>query len=69
MISWKSELSPLERAQVASYLLGFEGTTPADPKAAEGDIWVDPDAPKTDAIIEGAETVVDSTSVDIGMND
>lgn len=68
MISWKSELSPLQRAQVSSYLLGFEGTTPADPKAAEGDIWINPDAPETDANIEGAESVVDSTAVDISMN-
>ena len=45
MVPWKTELSPLERAQVASYLLGFEGTTPAEPKAAEGDIWTDPDTP------------------------
>lgn len=68
MISWKSELSPLERAQVASYVLGFEGTTPADPKPAEGEIWIDPDAPKTETSIEGAESVVDSTAVDITMN-
>ena len=30
-------------AQVSSYLLTFEGTTPANPKAAEGDVWVDND--------------------------
>jgi len=41
MISWKQDLSPLEIAQVGSYLLGFQGTTPAEPKAAEGEIWVD----------------------------
>ena len=45
MISWKSDLKPLEMAQVASYVLTFEGTTPAEPKEAEGAIWVDPDAP------------------------
>ena len=33
-------------AQVASYVLGFEGTTPAEPKDPEGDIWIDPEAPK-----------------------
>ena len=44
MVAWKSELKPLEMAQVSSYLLDFEGTTPAEPKAAEGDVWVDPDA-------------------------
>ena len=68
MVPWKTELSPLERAQVASYLLVFEGTTPAEPKAPEGDIWIDPDTPKTETIIEGAESVVDSTLVDISMN-
>ena len=41
MISWKSELSPLEIAQVGSYILGFQGTTPAEPKAPEGEIWID----------------------------
>lgn len=41
MVSWKSELKANEIAQVASYLLGFQGTTPAAPKAAEGDIWVE----------------------------
>ena len=45
MISWKATLKPLEMAQVASYLLKFEGTTPANPKAPEGDIWIDPDKP------------------------
>ncbi|MDC1505378.1 MAG: cbb3-type cytochrome c oxidase N-terminal domain-containing protein [Winogradskyella sp.] len=48
MVAWKSELKPLEMAQVASYVLQFQGTTPAEPKAAEGDIWVEEGA-KTDA--------------------
>ena len=39
MISWKNELKPLEMAQVASYVLQFQGTTPAKPKDAEGDVW------------------------------
>jgi cytochrome c oxidase cbb3-type subunit 3 len=41
MISWKSELKPAQMAQVASYVLSLQGTTPAEPKAAEGEIWVD----------------------------
>jgi cytochrome c oxidase cbb3-type subunit 3 len=41
MIAWKQQLKPLEIAQVASYVLSLQGTTPANPKAAEGDIWVD----------------------------
>jgi len=64
MISWKATLKPLEMAQVASYLLEFEGTTPANPKAPEGDIWIDPDKPTNNsAQPETNETVTDSTSV------
>jgi cytochrome c oxidase cbb3-type subunit 3 len=59
MIAWKQTLKPVEMAQVASYLLTFQGTTPANPKAAEGEIWLDENAP--------AEKVSDSTSV--VMND
>jgi cytochrome c oxidase cbb3-type subunit 3 len=39
MIAWKQSLKPSEIAQVSSYLLQFQGTTPAEPKAAEGDVW------------------------------
>ncbi len=41
MIPWKAQLKPSQIAKVASYVLTFEGTTPANPKAPEGDIWVD----------------------------
>lgn len=44
MVAWKQTLKPAEMAQVASYLLTFQGTTPANPKAAEGEIWVDENA-------------------------
>ncbi|MBT8263533.1 MAG: c-type cytochrome [Bacteroidia bacterium] len=65
MVSWKSELKPAEMAQVASYLLTFQGTTPAEPKDPEGEIWVDPDVtPPADEVIE---VVVDSTAAEIGM--
>jgi len=41
MIAWsKNGLKPSEIAQVASYVLQFQGTTPAEPKAPEGDKWV-----------------------------
>lgn len=38
MISWKSTIPALELQQVASYVISLQGTTPANPKAAEGDI-------------------------------
>ncbi|WP_350284846.1 cbb3-type cytochrome c oxidase N-terminal domain-containing protein [uncultured Croceitalea sp.] len=65
MVAWKQSLKPLEMAQVASYVLQFEGTTPANPKAAEGDVWVNPDAPKAEESEETApvEQVSDSTTV------
>ena len=44
MIAWKQQLKPLEMAQVSSYVLTFEGTTPANPKEPEGDVWVDKNA-------------------------
>ncbi|MEO8774136.1 MAG: cytochrome C oxidase subunit III, partial [Gelidibacter sp.] len=44
MIAWKAMLKPVEMAQVSSYLMTFEGTTPANPKEPEGDIWTDQSA-------------------------
>lgn len=67
MIPWKNELKPLEMAQVASYLLTFQGTTPAEPKEAEGEIWVDPDK-KIEAAQKINEAVTDSTTTVIELN-
>jgi cytochrome c oxidase cbb3-type subunit 3 len=58
MISWKSQLKPLEMAQVASYVLTFQGTTPANPKAPEGDIW---ESESTKTVTEMTEPNTDST--------
>ena len=68
MIAWKVMLKPAEMAQVSSYVLQFQGTTPAEPKAPEGDLWVNPDAEvpaeinevATDSISEATNTVIDS---------
>ena len=62
MIPWKTQLKPLEMAQVASYVLTFEDTTPANPKPAEGDIWVDKNTETT------AETVSDSDTAETLTN-
>ncbi len=56
MVAWKANLKPLEMAQVASYVLQFEGTTPANPKAAEGDIWVDESAATEETTDDNVET-------------
>lgn len=39
MIAWKSDLKPSEIAQVASYIMTLHGTTPAEPKDPEGDLY------------------------------
>ena len=63
MVAWKNSLKPVEMAQVASYILQFQGTTAANPKAPEGEIWVDPDAPTTPAEEAPSEQVKDSLTV------
>jgi cytochrome c oxidase cbb3-type subunit 3 len=38
MIAWESTLSLIERQQLSSYIISMQGTSPANPKAPEGDI-------------------------------
>lgn len=38
MIAFESSVSLLERQQLASYIISMQGTSPANPKAPEGDI-------------------------------
>jgi cytochrome c oxidase cbb3-type subunit 3 len=59
MISWKQSFKPSELAQVASYVLSLQGTTPANPKAAEGEIWIDE---TIETPVESAVTEIDSVS-------
>lgn len=39
MVAWKKTLKPIDVQKVASYVLSLQGTTPAKPKAAEGDLY------------------------------
>lgn len=66
MVAWKQSFKPAEIAQVSSYVISLGGTTPANPKAPEGDIWVDPNAPEPAQATpdtQPAEQVSDSTDV------
>jgi cytochrome c oxidase cbb3-type subunit III len=47
MIAWKGTLKPKEIQHVASYVLSLQGSNPKDPKAPDGEIWVDENASKT----------------------
>jgi cytochrome c oxidase cbb3-type subunit 3 len=66
MIAWKQSYKPSEIQQIASYVLTLQGTTPAEPKDPEGEIWVEE---TTEAPAEvPAETnvqVSDSTTVEM----
>jgi cytochrome c oxidase cbb3-type subunit 3 len=60
MIAWsKSGMKPKDIQLVSSYVLSLKGTNPPNPKAPEGEVWVDENAPKTDAVAP----VADSTAV------
>lgn len=65
MVAWKNDLKPIEMAQVASYVLSFQGTTPAEPKGPEGEIWKDPNL---ENVKETNEIVIDSTAASITVN-
>lgn len=39
MIPWKDQLNPADMQKVASYILTLQGTTPASPKEAQGDLY------------------------------
>ncbi len=42
MIAWKASLKPKEIQQVSSYIISLKGSNPPDPKAPEGEVWVEP---------------------------
>jgi cytochrome c oxidase cbb3-type subunit 3 len=62
MIAWKGTLKPKEIQAVASYIISLKGSNPKDPKAPDGEIWVDGDASKTTPVTASA---TDSTQVKI----
>lgn len=39
MVAWKGTLTSFEIQAVASYVMSLHGSTPADAKTAEGDLW------------------------------
>jgi len=59
MIAWKGTLKPKEIQAVASYVISLSGSNPKDPKAPDGEVWVDKDAAKSTTI--PAPKAVDST--------
>lgn len=70
MVAWKQILKPVEMAQVSSYILvEIYGKTPANPKAAEGEIWIDPNAPQKEIPeVEKDSTVIATDSTTVAVN-
>ena len=52
MIPWQDQLSPEEMQQVSSYVLTLVGSTPANPKAPQGDLYEQKIEEPTDAPTE-----------------
>lgn len=59
MEAWKKKFKPSEIAQLASYVITLEGTTPLEPKEAEGELWENNDLKNLKP--ETTESRVDST--------
>ena len=45
MVAWKATIKPKDLQKIASYVISLQGTNPPDAKPAEGDLWVDENAP------------------------
>ncbi len=60
MIAWKGTLKPKEIQKVSSYIISLEGSNPKDPKASEGEVWVDENTAKTEV---ATQVVIASTQV------
>ncbi len=63
MIAWQSQINPVQMQQVASFIKGLKGTNPQNPKAPQGDLYVENNS--TSVIAPNDSTLsasVDSTS-------
>ncbi|MBS1773170.1 MAG: c-type cytochrome [Bacteroidetes bacterium] len=49
MKSWKDDFSPVQIAQLASYVKSLKGTKPAAPKDKQGELYIEDGKPSTDS--------------------
>jgi cytochrome c oxidase cbb3-type subunit 3 len=49
MQSWKDQYSPVQLAQLSTFVKSLEGTNPANPKAPQGELYKENAAPATDS--------------------
>lgn len=56
MIAWKDMLSPEQMQNVSSYIISLQGTTPANPKAPQGELYVEEAPTELDTLSETKDT-------------
>lgn len=64
MKSWKEDLSPMQIAQVASYIKTLRGTNPPNAKEKQGDLYVEEGAPASDS----TAVIADSLKVTVATD-
>ncbi|MGM0945118.1 MAG: cbb3-type cytochrome c oxidase N-terminal domain-containing protein [Bacteroidota bacterium] len=57
MVPWEDQLSPQEMQQVSSYILTLVGTTPANPKEPQGDLFTPEAESAEDEVTESTSEV------------
>lgn len=62
MISWQAQLSPADMRDVSSYVLTFQGTTPANGKEPQGELYEPSAAPEEDTATEEESTEVQTNN-------
>jgi cytochrome c oxidase cbb3-type subunit 3 len=62
MKSWKEDLSPMQIAQISSFIKSLKGTNPPNPKAAQGDLYTEGEATTQDST--RAQTMAQHTGAD-----
>ncbi len=55
MIAWKNVLSPIQIRDVASYVMTLRGTTPANPKEPQGELY-EPEVATQDVQVDSVQT-------------
>lgn len=63
MVPWEDQLNPQEIQYVSSYILSMQGTTPAAPKAPQGELYSAESSSSEAESSETEETPADSTVV------
>jgi len=57
MRSWKDDLSPMQMAQLASFVRSLQGSNPANPKEAQGELYAESADAKTPDSVSTAPSI------------